>query len=122
MKRTKINKKRPGWAHFFEKTSPTRWQSDSISFGVEQSSDLRRVALPLDDVLDRRRLHQEGVKAVRLLHLFDTLGVALDEDRRLGRFHEGPHPLVRWDLGVLEKKSFKIFSRFSPEQSRQLGR
>ena len=41
-------------------------QRDSVSLGVEESSDLGELAVPLDRVLHRRRLHQERVLAVIL--------------------------------------------------------
>ena len=50
-----------------------RGQRDSVSFGVEETSDLCEVAASFDDVLHRRRLHQEGVPAGLLLHAVDAL-------------------------------------------------
>ena len=76
----------------------SRWESDAVALGVQQSADLSRVTLSLDHILDRGGLHEKGVLAVALFHAVNAFSVAFYEDGRLGRLHEGPHPLVSWDF------------------------
>ena len=44
----------------------TRRQCDPVSLRVEEAADLRELAVPLDGVLDGRRLHEKRVLAVIL--------------------------------------------------------
>lgn len=41
--------------------TPTDLCSDAVSLAVEKSSDLHQFTVPLDSVVDHRRLHEEGV-------------------------------------------------------------
>ena len=39
----------------------TYWCPDSVALRVEQTSNLHKIAVPLDVVVDHGRLHEEGV-------------------------------------------------------------
>ena len=66
------------------------------------------LAVALDHVLDGRRLHEEGVVAAALHHALHALHVAGGEGGRALRLHEGPHALVRGEVGVLEGEWAKV--------------
>uniref|UniRef100_A0A182IPF2 Uncharacterized protein n=1 Tax=Anopheles atroparvus TaxID=41427 RepID=A0A182IPF2_ANOAO len=73
----------------------------SSSLRVEHAADLRQLAVALDHVLDRGRLHQERVAAFAFDHALDALDVAGGEHGRPGRLHERPHALVGGEVRVL---------------------
>lgn len=74
----------------------------AVSLGVQETADLSKAAVPLDYVFDGGGFHQECVTAFLLFHSFHTLNVARRKYRRLRRVHEGPHALVRREIGILD--------------------
>lgn len=75
--------------------------SDTISFSVQKTADLREIAVSLDNVIQHSRLHQEGI--ITLENPLNTLFVSWHEYRWLLVFHESPHFLVRLDHWVLDR-------------------
>lgn len=74
----------------------------AVSLGVQETADLSEVAVPLDYVFDGGGFHQECVTAFPLDHSIHALNVARRKYRRLCRVHEGPHALVRREIGILD--------------------
>lgn len=72
--------------------SLTQRHADAVSFGVQQASDLRQVAVEAAVVLVHGALHQEGVLGVD--HASDALLCALHKHTGLLGVHIVPHPLV----------------------------
>lgn len=79
----------------------TYWRPHAVAFGIDQTANLREVAVALADVLDARRLHQEGV--VGREDPLDALAVVLHQGRVFPATHEGPHLLVGRDLRFLSR-------------------
>lgn len=80
----------------------TWWHGYAVSLGVQETADLSKVTVPLDYVFDGGGFHQERVTAFPLDHSFHALNVACRKYRRLRRVHEGPHALVRREIGILD--------------------
>lgn len=73
---------------------------DAIAFGVEQATDLREIAIALDNILDAGRLHE--VSIVSLQHSLLACLIAGHEDVR-SRLHKVVHSLEGGDVRVLEE-------------------
>lgn len=71
----------------------TQRHADAVSFGVQQSSDLRQVAVEAAVVLVHGALHEEGVLGVE--DAGDALLGALHKHTGLLGVHIVPHALVR---------------------------
>lgn len=78
----------------------TQWHADAVALGVQQTSNLRQVAVPLTIVLVHGALQQVGVVGVE--HTSNALLSALHKDTGLFGVHEVPHALVRLVTGVLQ--------------------
>lgn len=83
----------------------TQRHADAVSFGVQQSSDLREVAVEAAVVLVHGALHQKGVLGVE--DAGDALLCALHEHAGLLGVHVVPHPLVRLVPRVLQQEKVK---------------
>lgn len=59
----------------------TDWHGDAVAFRIQQTADLRQLAVPFRDVLQWGGLHQECIEALALLHALHALIVALREHR-----------------------------------------
>lgn len=79
----------------------THGSPNAVAFGVDEPPDLRQIAVPLGDVLDGGRLHQQGV--VGRERSLDALLVAFHQCRGFAA-HEGPHFFKRGNFGFLEKQ------------------
>lgn len=79
----------------------TRRHGYAVSLGIQKAADLSKVAVPFDYVFDGGGFHQECVTAFPLDHSLHALNVAASKYRRLRRVHEGPHALVRREIGIL---------------------
>lgn len=82
--------------------SLTQRHADAVSFGVQQASDLRQVAVEAAVVLVHGALHQEGVLGVE--DSSDSLLGALHEHAGLLGVHVVPHALVRLVPRVLPEE------------------
>ena len=87
-------------SYFFVRFTLRR--SNAESFGIEQTSDLSEVAVALDGVVERRRLHEEG--EIALEDSLDALLVVVDEHGRPLALHVAPHLLVRFDARILRSE------------------
>ena len=76
----------------------THGRADAIALGVDEAPDLREVAVPLGDVLDGGRFHEQCV--VGRQRPLDALLVVFHQRGRFAA-HEGPHLLEGGDLGFL---------------------
>lgn len=74
----------------------------AVTLGVQETADLSEVAVPLDYIFDGGGFHQECVTAFPLDHSIHALDVTRRKYRRLRRIHEGPHALVRREIGILD--------------------
>lgn len=74
----------------------TDGSSNTVTLGVDETADLREVAVPLADVFDAGGLHQHGV--VRGQDPGDSILVVFHQRRVFPAAHEGPHLLVGGDL------------------------
>ena len=82
----------------------TDWHGDAVSFGVQQTPNLRQRALSLGNILQRGGFHEERVQALSLAHPLHALVVALGKHGRAGGLHGSPHPLVRGEIGLLKDR------------------
>ena len=76
----------------------THGRADAIALGVDEAPDLCEVAVPLGDVLDGGRFHEQRV--VGRQRPLDAFLVVFHQRRRFAA-HEGPHLLEGGDLGFL---------------------
>lgn len=83
--------------------SLTQWHADTVALGVQQSSYLSQVAVPLAVILVHGALQQVGIIGVE--YTGNPLFRALHKNTRLLRVHEVPHTLVGLVARVLQTKS-----------------